>query len=377
MAKSVAQQAALIDDEEEEIYVSPQWKLIWRRFRKHRMALVAMGVLAFLYLIGLGAEIFSMTHPEDVNTQIGYLYPQNIRWFDQGRLRLHVLGISGGINPETFQREYEVDPTDKIPVKFFARGFEYKFLGFIKVDRHIVATPIDSGRAAPYLLGTDRLGRDLWSRLMYPTRISMSIRLVGVAVSLILGVSLGGVSGYFGGVADTIIQRIIEIFGSAPTLPLWLGLAAAVPRDWGILKLYFAITLVISLFAWTDTARVVRGKFLSMREEDFVLAARLIGATNRRIIFRHMVPSFVSHIITVLTLAIPGMIVAETALSFLGLGLQAPAISYGVLLRDAQNLQAVALYSWLMIPAIAVMVAVLAFNFVGDGVRDAADPYSD
>ena len=205
----------------------------------------------------------------------------------------------------------------------------------------------------------------------------MSIGLVGVAVSLVLGVSLGGVSGYFGGVADTIIQRIIEIFRSAPTLPLWLGLAAAVPRDWGILKLYFAITLVISLFAWTDTARVVRGKFLSMREEDFVLAARLTGATNRRIIFRHMVPSFVSHIITVLTLAIPGMIVAETALSFLGLGLQAPAISYGVLLRDAQNLQAVALYSWLMIPAIAVMVAVLAFNFVGDGVRDAADPYSD
>ena len=184
-----------------------------------------------------------------------------------------------------------------------------------------------------------------------------------MAVSLVLGVSLGGVSGYFGGVADTIIQRIIEIFRSVPTLPLWLGLAAAVPRDWGILKLYFAITLVISLFAWTDTARVVRGKFLSMREEDFVLAARLTGATNRRIIFRHMVPSFVSHIITVLTLAIPGMIVAETALSFLGLGLQAPAISYGVLLRDAQNLQAVALYSWLMIPAIAVMVAVLAFQF--------------
>ena len=318
-----------------------------------------------------------MTHPEDVKTQIGYLYPQNIRWFDQERLRPHVLGISGGINPETFQREYEVDPTDKIPVKFLARGFEYKLLGFIKVDRHIVATPIDSGRAAPYVLGTDRLGRDLWSRLMYGTRISMSIGLVGVAVSLVLGVSLGGVSGYFGGVADTIIQRIIEIFRSVPTLPLWLGLAAAVPRDWGILKLYFAITLVISLFAWTDTARVVRGKFLSMREEDFVLAARLTGATNRRIIFRHMVPSFVSHIITELTLAIPGMIVAETALSFLGLGLQAPAISYGVLLRDAQNLQAVALYSWLMIPAIAVMVAVLAFNFVGDGVRDAADPYSD
>ena len=377
MAESVAQQAALIDDEEEAIYVAPQRKLIWRRFRKHRMALVAMGVLAILYIIGLGAEFFSMTHPEDVKTQIGYLYPQNIRWFDQGRLRPHVLGISGGINPETFQREYEVDPTDKIPVKFFARGFEYKFLGFIKVDWHIVATPIDSGRAAPYLLGTDRLGRYLWSRLMYGTRISMSIGLVGVAVSLVLGVSLGGVSGYFGGVADTIIQRIIEIFRSVPTLPLWLGLAAAVPRDWSILKLYFAITLVISLFAWTDTARVVRGKFLSMREEDFVLAARLTGARNRRIIFRHMVPSFVSHIITVLTLAIPGMIVAETALSFLGLGLQAPSISYGLLLRDAQNLQAVALYSWLMIPAIAVMVAVLAFNFVGDGVRDAADPYSD
>lgn len=338
------------------------------------MALGALGVLGVLYVIGLGAEFFSMAHLEDVNTKVGYLKPQSIRWFDEGRLSPHVLRISGGINPVTFQREYELHLEDNIPVNFLARGFEYKFLGFINLDRHILATPIDSGRIAPYLLGTDRLGRGMWSRLMYATRISMSIGFVGVAVSLFLGVSLGGVSRYFGGVADTIIQRIIEIFRSVPTLPLWLGLAAAVLRDWDILKLYFAITLVISLFAWTDTARVVRGKFLSMREEDFVLAARLTVATTGRIIFRHMVPSFVSHIITVLTLAIPGMIVAETALSFLGLGLQAPAISYGGLLRDAQNLQAISLFSWLMLPAIAVMVAVLAFNFVGDGVRDAADP---
>ena len=376
MAQAVvpAQQQAAAT-EEERVFVASQWQLMWWRFKKHRAAMVAAWVLILLYVIAVASEFFSMAHPEDIETSLGYLSPQTIHWFDGG-FHPHVKGVSGGINRETFQREYETDPDDKIPVHFFVRGFEYKFLGFIKIDRHLMGIPEGYDRAGPYVLGTDRLGRDMWSRLMYGTRVSMSIGLVGVAISLLLGVSLGGVSGFFGGITDTVIQRLIEIVRAVPTLPLWMALAAAVPREWGPLKLYFAITIVISLFAWTDTARVVRGRFLAMREEEFVMAARLAGASTARVIFRHMVPSFASHIITVLTLAIPGMIIAETALSFLGLGLQAPAISYGVLLQAAQNLQAVALYQWLMIPAIAVTVAVLAFNFMGDGIRDAADPYS-
>ena len=377
MAEAViqAQPATVTVTEEERVFVASQWQLMWWRFKKHRAAMIAAWVLIFLYVIAMASEFFSMAHPEDVETSIGYLRPQTIHWFDGG-FHPHVKGVSGGIDPETFLRVYETDPEEKIPVHFFVRGFEYRFLGFLKTDRHLMGTPKDYDRAGPYVLGTDRLGRDMWSRLMYATRVSMSIGLVGVGISLLLGVSLGGVSGFFGGITDTVIQRMIEIVRAVPTLPLWMALAASVPRDWGPLKLYFAITIVISLFAWTDTARVVRGRFLAMREEEFVMAARLAGASTARVIFRHMVPSFASHIITVMTLAIPGMIIAETALSFLGLGLQAPAISYGVLLQAAQNLQAVALYQWLMIPAIAVTVAVLAFNFMGDGIRDAADPYS-
>ena len=374
MAEAIERAPPIAAEQDEQVFVASQWQLMWWRFRRHRAALIAAGVLAVLYVVAVAAEFFSMAHPEDVETSLGYLRPQKIQWFDGG-FHPYVLGVSGGIDPETFQREYETDPEDKIPVHLFIRSWEYKLLGFITTDRHLIGTPMESDRAGPYILGTDRLGRDMWSRLMYGTRISMSIGLVGVGISLILGVSLGGISGFFGGATDIVIQRFIEIVRSVPTLPLWLALAASVPREWGPLQLYFAITLVISLFAWTDTARAVRGRFLAMREEEFVMAASLAGASTPRVIFRHMVPSFTSHIITVLTLAIPSMIIAETALSFLGLGLQAPAISYGVLLQAAQNLQAVALHQWLMIPAIAVTVAVLAFNFFGDGVRDAADPY--
>ena len=361
--------------ETERIFVAPQWQLMWWRFRRHRAAVVASFIVLVLYVMAVGSEFLSMAHPENVQVPIGYLPPQRIHWFDDGGFRPHVLGIQGGRHPETFKPTYFTKPDEKIPVHLFVRGFEYKFLGFVKMDRHLVGTAPGEDRASPYILGTDVLGRDMWSRLMYATRISMSIGLVGVALSLILGISFGGVSGFYGGWIDVGIQRLIEMLRSVPTLPLWLGLAAAVPRDWSILRIYFAITLVISLFGWTDMARVVRGRFLAMREEDFVMAARVAGATEFRIIFRHMVPSFMSHIITVLTLAIPGMILAETALSFLGLGLRAPAISYGVLLKSAQNIQSIALYPWMMLPAIAVVFSVLAFNFVGDGVRDAADPY--
>jgi peptide/nickel transport system permease protein len=302
--------------------------------------------------------------------------PQPLYFFDGWRFSPHVYAIKGRRDPMTFKRVYQVDANQKIAVRFFARGFEYKFLGFIPTNIHLLG--INEGMEAEkaiFLLGTDVQGRDLWSRLLYATRISMTIGLVGVTLSLFLGVLLGGFSGFYGGVADTIIQRVIEILRSIPTIPLWMGLAAALPREWSILQVYFAITIIISLLGWTELARVVRGRFLALREEDFVVSARLVGCSQMRIIFVHMVPSFMSHIIAATTLALPAMIISETALSFLGLGLRPPAISWGVLLQQAQNVQTVALSPWLMLPSLPVIVAVLAFNFLGDGLRDAADPY--
>jgi peptide/nickel transport system permease protein len=245
----------------------------------------------------------------------------------------------------------------------------------ILTNRHLLGVEGAPAEEAIFLLGTDRLGRDLFSRLMVATRLSMTIGLAGVALSLFLGILLGGISGLYGGTVDNIIQRLIEIVRSVPTIPLWMALAAAVPSEWPIERVYFAITLILGVIGWTTLARVVRGRFLSLRTEDFVTAAELAGASQLRIIFRHMVPSFLSHIIAATTLALPAMIIAETALSFLGLGLRPPAISWGVLLKDAQNVQAVAISPWLLIPATPVIIAVLAFNFLGDGLRDAADPY--
>jgi len=260
-------------------------------------------------------------------------------------------------------------------VRFFARGFQYDFLGLFTTDLHLLGVEGARAEDSLFILGTDLQGRDLWSRLVYATRISMTIGLLSVALSLFLGLLLGGVSGFYGGWIDTLIQRVIEILRSIPTIPLWMGLAAAVPKDWSVIKMYFAITIIISLIGWTELARVVRGRFLSLREEDFVMAAELAGASRMRIIFRHMAPSFMSHIIAATTLALPAIIIAETSLSFLGLGMRPPAISWGVLLQAAQQIQAVALTPWLLLPAIPVVVAVLAFNFLGDGLRDAADPY--
>ena len=288
-----------------------------------------------------------------------------------------MLGIKSHRDPETLDLIFETDATQKIPVRFLAEGHPHRLLGLIPTTRHLIGVEPGHKRTNIYLLGADGLGRDMWSRLTYGTRVSMSIGLFGVFVSLFLGVTLGGVSGYCGGLVDTVIQRIIEFLRAVPTIPLWMGLAAALPRDWSVVQVYFAVTLIISLLGWTQMARVVRGKFLSLREEDFVTAARLVGCSRTRIIFRHLAPSMSSHIIAATTLAIPQMIISETALSFLGLGLRPPAISWGVLLQEAQTVQAVAKYTWMMYPALAVIVAVLAFNFVGDGLRDAADPYAN
>ena len=261
-------------------------------------------------------------------------------------------------------------------IRFFVHGHEYKLWKLFKTDWHLMGLDTDEDPQPFHPLGTDRLGRDMFSRIMYGTRVSMSIGLVGVTISLVLGILFGGVSGYRGGFADMGIQRLIEFLRSIPTIPLWIALSVAVPQDWSILRVYFAITIIISLIGWTTLAREIRGRFLAMREEDFVVAAKLYGSGQLRIIFRHMIPSFISHIIASTTLRIPGIIIAETSLSFLGLGLRAPAISWGVSLSEAQEIRAVAEAPWVLIPGGMVILAVLCFNFLGDGLRDAADPYS-
>ncbi len=361
---------------EERIFVAGQNQLMWWRFRKHRVAMASSLVVAAFYIVVLGAGFFAYTDPNTTEAFRSLIPPQPIRVFDEGRFSPHVYVLVGQRDPTTFKRVYAADPNRKVPVRFFVRGFPYKFLGFIPADRHLIGV---EGTAkveeSLFLFGTDPLGRDVWSRLMVATRTSLTIGLAAVALSLLLGVLLGGISGFYGGVVDSAIQRLIEILRSIPTIPLWMGLAAAFPRHWSVEQIYFAITIVIALRGWTGLAREVRGRFLSLRAEDFVTAAELAGCSRKRIIFRHMVPSFQSHIIASVTLAIPAMILAETALSFLGLGLRPPAISWGVMLQNAQNIQTVALSPWLLIAAIPVVVVILAFNFMGDGLRDAADPY--
>ena len=364
---------------EDRLSVATQRQLMWWRFKKHRLALFATVVVFLFYMGALGAEFLATSDPRDGRSSRAVVPPQPIYTFDKGAFRLHVCGVKGERDEYTLQKIYEQDCSEKIDLAFFARGFEYKFLGLFKTDRHLFGVADHENERAEeriFLLGTDTQGRDLYSRILYGTRSSLTIGLVGVTMSLALGVILGGISGFFGGLIDNVIQRAIEVIRSIPTIPLWMGLAAALPPNWSILQIYFAITVIISLFAWTDLARVVRGRFLAMREEDFVTAAIVAGASWQDVIFRHMVPSFYSHLIASATLAIPFMIISETALSFLGLGLRPPAISWGVLLQAAQNVQAIALTPWLMFPAVPVIVIILALNFMGDGLRDAADPYS-
>ncbi|MCY3902430.1 MAG: ABC transporter permease [Caldilineaceae bacterium] len=368
-------EAAIAPEEGDRIFVASQWQLMWWRFRKHRLAMIGAVAIIFFYLLVIGADFVSYSDPEVTEANFSQMPPQPIRLFDGGAFRPHVLAVKGARDPNTFKRVFQTDPNHKIPLRLFARGYKYEFLGFIPTDRHLIGVAEGRAEETIFILGTDTLGRDLWSRLMAGTRVSLTIGLVSVALSLFLGVLFGGLSGLYGGAVDTTIQRLIEILRSIPTIPLWMGLAAGLPRNWTVLQVYFAITIIISLIGWTELARVVRGRFLALREEDFVMAAELAGCSQWRIIFRHLVPSFMSHIIAATTLALPVMIISETSLSFLGLGIRPPAISWGVLLQDAQSLQSVALSPWLLIPAIPVIAVILAFNFVGDGLRDAADPY--
>ena len=361
---------------EDRIAVATQRQLIWWRFKKHKLAVVSLFIVALFYLVAVFADFLAYTDPEASDSRRGYIPPQTITWFDaDGAFRPHVHGLKGVRDMRTFKLVYKIDETRKVYIKFFAEGYPYHLLGFIPANRHLLSFDTSVPENGLFLLGTDVQGRDVWSRLMVATRVSLSIGLAGVTISLFLGILFGGVSGLYGGTVDTAIQRLIELVRSIPTIPLWLGLAAALPNTWSSLQVYFAITIIISLIGWTDLARVVRGRFLSLREEDFIVAAELMGASRMRVIFRHMLPSFTSHIIAAVSLALPAMIISETSLSFLGLGLRPPAISWGILLQDAQNIEALALAPWLLAAAVPVVAIILAFNFLGDGLRDALDPW--
>lgn len=365
-------------DDPAAIAVASQWTLMRHKFLRNKVAVFAGFVVFFFYFVGIFAEFLAPGLPATAQPRFTYAPPQSIAlWVEEDgerRFLPHVKGYAMEVDPESLRRKFTVDPEKVVPIGFFVQGAEYKMWGVIPWDRHLIG-PLNK-RDPMNLLGTDKLGRDLLSRVIYGTRISMSIGLIGVASTLLIGVVLGALSGYYGGWVDLSVQRLIEIISAMPTIPLWLGLAAAIPVTWSPLQVYFIITLIVSLLAWTGLAREVRGRFFALRGEDFVTAARLDGSSQRRVIFRHILPSLTSHILAVVTLAIPTMIVAETALSFLGIGLKPPVVSWGVLLQDAQNVRTVATAPWLLIwPAGCVVMAVLSFNFLGDGLRDAADPY--
>jgi peptide/nickel transport system permease protein len=355
------------------VSLAANWKLVWWRFRKHRLAMVSAAVLILLYVVVLVPDFFSTQDPEASAASQAFIPVQYLSWIVGGRIAPSVPAISGKRNPVTLRMEWHEDLSRRIPVRFFIHGYPYRVFGLIPTDIHLLGASTEDAQV--FLLGSDRLGRDEWSRLMHGTRTSMTVGLLAVAVSVVLGALLGGTSGYLGGWVDQAIQRLIELLQSLPTIPIWLAMTAALPQDWPPQKVFFAITVILALIGWTTLAREIRGRFLSLREEEFVLAAELAGCSRFRIITHHMLPAVTSHLIATSTLAVPVLIISETSLSYLGLGMRPPAISWGVLLQEAQNIQTIAAAPWLLIPGVVVIMAAMAFNLVGDGLRDAADPY--
>jgi len=364
--------------------VRSPWELTLRRFARHRLGLGAFFLLCVFYAMAVCCEFFAPTTREWRDLHHSYCPPQPVHFSVAGGL--YVSAMRRLDHPVTFARTYVEDPSVKIPLGFFVRGEPFRLFGFIPLDRHFFG--VDHARLAAeghpgdpdavfYLLGADKYGRDVLSRLIYGARISLSVGLISIIVTFVLGIVIGGISGYAGGGWDNFIQRGIEVIYALPQLPLWLAIGAIFPGDWSPLTVYFCVTVALSLLGWTGLARVVRGKILALREEDYAVAARLLGASHTRILFRHLVPGFASHIIVTLTLGVPGMILGETVLSFLGLGLRPPIVSWGVMLQDCQNLQTVGHYPWLLAPALFIILTILGFNFAGDALRDAADPYSD
>ena len=354
------------------------WELFGRRFVRHRLAVASIFLLAVLYVMAIGAEFFAPYSRQWRDLSHTHCPPQLPRF--SWRDGLHVPAMRVTVDPLTFKKTYHEDPAEVIALGFGVRGESYRLWRILPAERHFfgvragVAPRADGSRPVFYFLGADKYGRDIFSRLIHGSRISLSVGLVAIAVTFFLGVTIGGVSGYFGGAVDTAIQRVIEIVNAFPQIPLWLAFGAVLPADWPPLSTYFAITLVLSLLGWTGLARVVRGKILALREEDYAVAARLLGASHARVLFRHLLPGFTSHIIVELTMSVPAMILGETSLSYLGLGLRPPIVSWGVMLQDCLSIQTVANYPWLLMPVVLIVLTVLCFNFLGDGLRDAADP---
>jgi len=360
--------------EQERYYAASQWRMMWWRFKRHKLALWSGVFLILMYVSIIFSEFIA---PYDLHTRHAraiHAPPQVVHYVHDGEfIGPFVYKMRFHLNMEILKREYSEDTSKPLPIRFFCLGDDYKFWGLIEGRFHFVCPP-EGGTL--FLWGTDRLGRDVLSRIIFGARLSPTVGLIGSSISFVFGMLVGGLAGYYGGWVDSITQRTIEIIRSFPELPLWMALSAALPVTWSPILIYFGITIILGLLDWTGLARAVRSKLLAVREEDFVSAAVLMGARPKRVIWRHMMPSFMSHLIASATISIPTMILGETALSFLGLGLRSPITSWGVLLNEAQNINVVALYPWLMLPVIPVIVLILAFNFFGDGLRDAADPYT-
>lgn len=362
-----------LSPEQEKFFLASQWKLIWWKFKRHRIAMLSAAFLIFTYGVAIFAEFFSPYALDTRHTDKIYSPPQSVYWFHEGEfVGPYVYGWSYELNMDKLIREYEEDRSQRYPVKFFCEGDSYKLWDMFEGNTHLFC--VDQPGSI-YLLGTDRLGHDMLSRITYGARISLTIGLLGILLSFAMGLTLGGLAGFYGGWIDSSVQRMTEIIRSFPELPLWMALSALLPLNWSPLWIFFGITLILAMLDWTGLARAVRSKILALREEDYTTAAILMGAKPSRIISRHMLPSFFSHLVASASLSIPAMILGETALSFLGLGLRPPITSWGVLLNEAQNINNVAVYPWLMLPVVPVILVILAFNFMGDGLRDAADPY--
>ncbi len=355
----------------EAIYGASQWRLMWRKFVRNRVAVIGGAVILLFYLVAAFAGFFAPYTTTTRFTSTIYMRPQIPRLFNEGKLQPFVYVYKSKFDAN-LRRTYEATG-EKTLIRFFVRGEPYKLLGLFATDMHLYG---GEGGEQVCFLGTDQQGRDVLSRIIYGSQLSLTIGLVGVILSLVLGTVLGVVSGYYGGLVDEILQRFIELIRAFPNIPMWMALSAAIPLTWSITQTYFAISVILSLFQWTWLARQLRGQVLALRSQDYVLAAKLAGAKDRWIIFRHLVPATMGQIIVVSTLSMPSMILAETALSYLGLGLRAPATSWGVLIQESQNYQSLALYPWVFTPAVAVAIAILAFSYLGDGLRDAVDPYT-